>query len=37
MIDSAELAYPTSVREIIVLQKNNEEILLDLADFTLQE
>ena len=38
---SAELAiiisYPTSTSGIIVLFKNNQEILLDLADFALQE
>ena len=38
---SAELAiiisYPTSASGIIVLLKNNPEILLDLADFTEQE
>ena len=29
--------YPTSASGIIVLFTNNQEILLDLADFTLQE
>ena len=38
---SAELpiiiSYPTSTSGVIVLIKNNQEILLDLADLTLQE
>ena len=31
------ISYPTSMRRIIVLLKTNQEILLDLADFALQE
>ena len=31
------ISYPTSVSGIIVLLKNNEEILLDLAGFALQK
>ena len=41
MIDRVELAiiisYPTSLSGIIVVLKNNQEILLDLANFALQE
>ena len=31
------LTYPANASGIIVLLKNNQEILLDLADFALQE
>ena len=31
------ISYPTSASGIIVLLKNNQEILLDLTDFAVQE